>query len=139
MFDYCLYFNTSALARQLEREWTHAFAVLELTPAQGFTLRAVMDKPGSLQSEIAQLLSIARPTATRVLDGLTAKGLIERRDSDRDGREFHIYPTTQALHIRDALIAASGKVTKRLKKLLGDEVFADTVTKVRGVRSALNE
>jgi MarR family transcriptional regulator, temperature-dependent positive regulator of motility len=137
MFDYCLYFNTSALARQLEREWTQAFAALELTPPQGFTLRAVMEKPGSLQREIAEMLSIARPTATRVLDGLAAKGLIERRNSDHDGREFHIYPTRKALDIRDALTTASGQVTKRLKKLLGDEMFFDTVTKVRGVRSAL--
>jgi MarR family transcriptional regulator, temperature-dependent positive regulator of motility len=137
MFDHCLYFNTSALARQLEREWTQAFSAFELTPPQGFTLRAVMDKPGLLQREIAEALAIARPTATRVLDGLAAKGLIERRGSDRDGRELHIYPTKEALDIRDALTAASGKVTKRLKKLLGEEVFVDTVTKVRGVRSAL--
>jgi MarR family transcriptional regulator, temperature-dependent positive regulator of motility len=37
-----------------------------------------------------------------------------------------------------ALNAASGKVTKRLKKLLGESQFIDAVEKVRGVRSALN-
>lgn len=137
MFDHCLYFNTSALARQLEREWTQAFAVFELTPPQGFTLRAVMDGPGLAQSQLADALAIARPTATRVLDGLAAKGLIERRNSERDGREFLIYPTQQALDIREALTTASGKVTKRLKKLLGEDSFIETVARVRGVRSAL--
>jgi MarR family transcriptional regulator, temperature-dependent positive regulator of motility len=138
MFDSCLYFNTSALARQLEREWTKAFSVFDLTAPQGFALRAVIDVPGLLQHEIAEALSIARSTATRVLDGLASKGLIERRVSDRDGREFHIYPTQAALEVREALNAASGQITKRLKKLLGEDVFVDTVTKVRGVRSALN-
>lgn len=137
MFDACLYFNTAALARQLEREWTQAFAAFELTPPQGFTLRAVMNQPGLLQREVAQLLVIARPTATRVLDGLAAKGLIERRDSERDGREFLIFPTTAALEIRTALDAASAEVTARLKALLGESVFVDTVGHVRAVRGAL--
>jgi len=43
MFDHCLYFNTSALARRLEREWTVAFKPFDLTPPQAFTLRAVLE------------------------------------------------------------------------------------------------
>ena len=87
MFDHCLYFNTTALARQLEREWAKAFEPFGLTPPQAFMLRAILDQPGLMQSEIARTLTIARPTATRALDGLMAKGLIERRSSARDGRE----------------------------------------------------
>lgn len=137
MFDHCLYFNTTALARQLERQWTVAFKPFELTPPQAFMLRAVLDKPGLLQREIAAALVISRPTATRALDGLAAKHLIERRASQRDGREFHIYPTPAAQEIHAALNEASGRVTRSLKKLLGEDAFVDTVSKVRGVRSAL--
>ena len=39
MFDHCLYFNTTALARLLEKEWTAAFAGFDLTPPQAFLLR----------------------------------------------------------------------------------------------------
>src|SRR5882724_3934319 len=46
VFDHCLYFNTTALARLLEREWTAAFAAFELTPPQAFMLRLVLDQPG---------------------------------------------------------------------------------------------
>ncbi|HCY16999.1 MAG: MarR family transcriptional regulator [Curvibacter sp. GWA2_64_110] len=137
MFDHCLYFNTTALARQLERQWTVAFKPFDLTPPQAFMLRAVLDKPGLLQREIASALVISRPTATRALDGLAAKQLIERRASERDGRELHIYPTSAAQEIHAALNEASGRVTRRLKKLLGEDAFVDTVSKVRGVRSAL--
>lgn len=137
MFDHCLYFNTTALARQLERQWTVAFKPFDLTPPQAFMLRAVLDKPGLLQREIASALVISRPTATRALDGLAAKHLIERRASDRDGREFNIYPTPAAQEIHAALNEASGRVTRSLKKLLGEDAFVDTVSKVRGVRSAL--
>jgi DNA-binding MarR family transcriptional regulator len=137
MFDHCLYFNTTALARQLEREWAKAFEPFGLTPPQAFMLRAILDQPGLMQSEIALALTIARPTATRALDGLAAKGLIERRSSARDGREQSIFPTAPAIAMHALLNEASFKVGKRLKKLLGVDVFDDTVSKIRGVRSAL--
>ena len=137
MFEHCLYFNTTALARRLEREWTAAFAPFELSPPQAFMLRVVLAKPGLLQRELASELSIARPTATRALDFLQSKGLIERHGRDGDGREICINPTEKAVAIHAALNAASAAVTTRLKAHLGSEPFADTVSKICGVRSAL--
>ena len=137
MFDHCLYFNTTALARALEREWTLAFKPFGLTPPQAFMLRVVLDKPGLLQSELARELAIARPTATRTLDGLQKLGLVERRGTPTDGREFAIHPLDAAAAIRDGLNAASAKVTRRLKKSLGASHFDDTVAQVRQVRATL--
>jgi DNA-binding MarR family transcriptional regulator len=137
VFDQCLYFNTNALARQLEREWAEAFRPFGLTPPQAFMLRAVLDRPGLLQRELAAALVISRPTATRALDGLQAKGLVERRGSDQDGRELHVFAAGGAPKLRAGLNEASGRVTRRLKRLLGEAVFVETVTRVRSVRSAL--
>jgi DNA-binding MarR family transcriptional regulator len=137
MFDHCLYFNATALARRLEREWTEAFAMFELSPPQAFMLRVILAKPGLLQRELADELSIARPTATRALDLLQIKGLIERRGRDGDGREVCIQPTKDAIAIQSALNRASGTVTSKLKSLLGDAEFGETVSKIRDVRSAL--
>ncbi len=137
MFEECLYFNTVALARRLEREWAVAFKPFDLSPSQAFLLRTILNQPGLLQRELADSLAISRPTATRVLDGLASKDLIERRDSGRDGREYVIYPTRKASALQTPLNEASGKVTKRLKKQLSEDIFADTVSTVRGVRSAL--
>lgn len=137
MFEECLYFNTVALARRLEREWAVAFKPFGLSPSQAFLLRTILNQPGLLQRELADSLAISRPTATRVLDGLAAKELIERRDSGRDGREYSIYPTRKASTLQAQLNEASGKVSKRLKKQLSEDVFTDAVSKMRGVRSAL--
>ncbi len=137
MFDHCLYFNTSALARKLDRVWAEAFAPFELTPPQGFMLRAIVDRPGMLQSELSAALSVSRPTATRALDGLEAKGLIERRRTEADGRETAIFPTAGAISIGAALNEASGAVTARLKRMLGSDAFAETVARIRNVRSTL--
>jgi DNA-binding MarR family transcriptional regulator len=137
MFEECLYFNTVALARRLEREWSVAFKPFGLSPSQAFLLRTILKHPGRLQYELADLLVISRPTATRVLDGLVAKRLVERRESGRDGREQSIYPTRIATEIHSSLNEVSGKVTKRLKKLLKEEMFVDVVVKVREIRLAL--
>lgn len=137
MFDRCIYFNTLALARQLERVWTEAFKPFDLTPPQGFMLRAVLAKPGLLQSELADELKIARATATRGLDGLEAKGLIERRPTKTDKRERGIAPTKEALALHDKLNAASGAVTDRLKGLFGETVFLGFVEQAKAVASKL--
>lgn len=138
MFDHCLYFNTTALARTVEREWTAAYAPLSLTPPQGFVLRVVIKRPGVLNRELAEVLGIARPTATRLVDGLIAKGLVERQPSAEDGREWNLFPTDAARAMEAALQAASAKVARRLREHVGTNVFDDTVQALRDVRSALN-
>jgi DNA-binding MarR family transcriptional regulator len=137
VFEHCLYFNTAALARLLEKEWAAAFAEFGLTPPQGFLLRMVLDQPGLASHELADAMTIARPTATRALDGLKRRKLIARRAGDDDAREQRIYPTAAAEAIRPGLTAASGNVTRRLKQLLGPQVFDQTVGKLRDVRMAI--
>ncbi|WAX94359.1 MarR family transcriptional regulator [Aminobacter sp. NyZ550] len=137
MFDRCIYFNTTALARQLDRVWTAAFQPFGLTPPQGFMLRAVLLRPGLLQSELADELKIARATATRGLDGLEARGLIVRTKSTGDKRESLITPTAEAIAIKDALNAASGAVTQRLQGVFGDQVFAGFVEQAKAIAAKL--
>jgi DNA-binding MarR family transcriptional regulator len=139
VFDHCLYFNTTALARLLEKEWSAAFADLGLTPPQAFLLRLVLERPGLSQRELADTMTIARPTATRVLDGLERRKLIRRRPGEDDAREQRIHPTAAAEAIRGALNTASGHVTRRLKALLSPQAFEQTVGKIRNVRTALRE
>ena len=137
MFEQCLYFNTTSLARQLEREWVKAFQPFGLTPSQAFMLRVILDKPQSFQNELAKEMNITKPTASRGLDGLMKLGLIERRASEVDAREIQIHPTAKAKIMKADLNSASGEVTKRLKKLLGSNEFNDVVGKLRGISSAL--
>jgi DNA-binding MarR family transcriptional regulator len=137
MFDHCIYFNTTALARRLEQQWADAFKSFGLTPPQAFFLRAVLNQPGMPQRELAQTMAVSRPTATRALDGLAEKRFIERVPSTEDGREMLVYPTKRSLEIEKALNEASAKVTRQVKAVLGEDVFDGTVKSVRSVRFAL--
>ncbi len=137
MFDHCIYFNTTSLARVVEREWTKAFKPFGVTPSQGFLLRLVLARPGLSQFELAGELTISRPTATRLIDGLERLGLVERRAAERDGRHWSVFPTRKALDLEEAINAASGAVTRRIQQQVGRDNFAETVGKVRAVCSAL--
>lgn len=137
MFDHCLYFNTTALARVLEREWSRAFKPFGLTPPQAFMLRAVLKQPGLLPSELARELVVSRPTATRSLDGLQQLGLVERRATGSDAREAAIFPTAQAVGMHAAIDAASGAVTQSLKQSLGEENFGGMVIQLKKARSVV--
>ena len=97
MFNYCLYFNTTAITRALEREWSKAFKPFGLTPSQAFMLCAVLKKPGMLQSKLAKKLAISRSTATRTLDGLQELELLFRQATGNDGRESAIQATTAGI------------------------------------------
>ena len=137
MFDHCLYFNTTALARVVEREWSAAFKPFGVTPPQGFLLRLVLAQPGLSQHELATQLTVARPTATRLLDGLQNLGLIERREASFDARHWAIHPTAAAQAIHAQINAASGEVTRRIQREIGKDNFDETVSKVRSACSAL--
>ena len=137
MFDHCLYFNTTALARVVEREWTQAFKPFGVTPPQGFLLRVVLARPGLSQYELATELTISRPTATRLIDGLESLGLLERREADHDARHWSVFPTTKGIAMQDAINTASGAVTRRIQQQIGKDNFLETVGKVRAVCSAL--
>lgn len=138
MFEHCIYFNTAALARVLERKWGEAFAPLGLTAPQGFALRMVLAQPGSLQYQLADQLGIARSTLTRLLDSLEGKSLVKRETSVGDGREVEVYPTPAAEQIRSQLEQRAKGVTAIIKSNIGMEVFDETVNSIRGIRSALN-
>lgn len=137
MFEQCLYFNTTSLARKLEREWTLAFKPFGLTPPQAFMLRVILEKPQSYQNALAKEMNITKPTASRGLDRLEKLGLIERRPSPDDAREIEVHPTRKAKAMKDGLNAASGEVTKKFKKLLGSDEFLDVVGKLRGISEIL--
>ncbi|HYW56712.1 MAG TPA: MarR family transcriptional regulator [Polaromonas sp.] len=137
MFDHCLFFNTTALARIVDKEWTRAFKPFGITPSQAFLLRVVLNHPGLSQHELATELTISRPTATRLLDGLQALHLVERRSTAADARHWAVYPTSEAEAIHAAINKASGEVTRRIQQQIGKENFDETVARVRSVCSAL--
>ena len=108
-----------------------------MTPSQAFLLRVVLEKNGALQSELAREMNISRSTATRTLDQLEKLHYVQRQQSANDGRETVIVSTVRAKNIWTELNEASGEVTKRMKRTLGDRAFKDVVATVKAASETI--
>jgi DNA-binding MarR family transcriptional regulator len=137
MFDHCLYFNSAALARLVEREWGAVYAQFELTPPQGFVLRVILATPGCLGSQVADTLGIARPTATRLVESLCQKGLVERRQGVSDGREWALYPTPSGKTLDRPINQASSDIARKLRTQIGTELYESTITGMHEIRKVI--
>jgi len=137
MFDHCLYFNTTSLARQLEREWTKAFKPFGVTPSQAFMLRAILQKKSITYTELAHHLNISKATCSRTVDGLIKLGFVSRVSTGDDGRSFVLEPLESATALHTELDAASAGVTSSLKELIGPDEFAQTVTRLKGIKETI--
>ncbi|PLZ01284.1 MarR family transcriptional regulator [Burkholderia sp. WAC0059] len=137
MFDHCLYFNSAALARVVEREWATVYAQFDLTPPQGFVLRVILASPGCLGSQVADTLGIARPTATRLVESLCQKQRVERRQGESDGREWRLYPTRSGKALDRPINQASADIAQKLRARIGAELFESTITGMRKIRKII--
>ncbi len=137
MFEHCLYFNTTSLARQLEREWTFAFKSFGLTPPQAFMLRVILDKQAITGTNLAKALNISKATCSRAIDGLIKLGYVNKVQAGEDGRSYEIHPSSKAVKIRDEVNQASGEVTKKIKKIIGSDKFESTVLSLRDIGSSI--
>jgi DNA-binding MarR family transcriptional regulator len=93
-------------------------------------LRALVQKDGLLMGEIASLLSIRPPTASKMIARMSQQGLLERRGQDGDARVVAVFITEEGLRRAQDLNAIARKVEKealdgldskderRLRKLL---------------------
>lgn len=92
-------------ARTLRRIWADAAAPFDLSPHQVRALRWVAADPIRL-GELAQRLHIVARSATDVIDGLEAAGLVERRADPSDRRAVIVAATPMGEELLDDVIAA---------------------------------
>ncbi|HET6503385.1 MAG TPA: MarR family winged helix-turn-helix transcriptional regulator [Amycolatopsis sp.] len=102
-----------AVARMLRRAAAESLARWDVTPSQFRALR-VLTRHGDMRpSALAEHLCIAPRSTTEVLDGLAAKGLIERRPDARDRRATLVGPTGHGRAVGEQISAARGSQSAR--------------------------
>jgi long-chain acyl-CoA synthetase len=98
------------LARQVER----AVATVELTLSQ-YRVLGILGEGREAASDLADKLAVSRPSVTGVVDGLVARGLVRRDQTDGDRRRVDIDLTETG---RGVLVAADAAVDQRLDRIL---------------------
>ena len=138
MFERCIFFNTNALVRKINARWDRAFARFGLSPAHGYLLRLVLEKPGLAQQKIAEELQLNKSTVTRFIGALEDKQLIERTESGGDLRERIINPSRKALRIQKDLEALGDELYKSICDALGANNVKAFVTDIRALNDKLS-
>jgi DNA-binding MarR family transcriptional regulator len=111
-----------SVARLLRQASAESLARWELTPSQFRALRVLLRHTALRPSELSEHLRIAPRSTTEVLDGLAAKGLIERRPDPEDRRATLVTPTEQGTAVAAQIRAARGSESARVfTKLTPDD------------------
>ena len=131
MFDRCLYFNTNVLARKVDKLWAQAYGELGLAPAHAYLLRLLLEKPGLVQRDIAQELSLEKSTITRFIDKMVEEDYLYRTASQGSLREQAVYPTEKAIALKDKLNEIGNQLYKKMQQLLNEDELKSMVGKIR--------
>jgi long-chain acyl-CoA synthetase len=81
-----------------------------------YRVLAFLSEGSAAASAMAGTLAVSRPTVTVVVDGLVAKGLVERRSDEADRRRVHHRLTEQG---ERALERADDAVAAKLAEIAG--------------------
>jgi DNA-binding MarR family transcriptional regulator len=103
-----------SVARLLRQAAAESLARWDVTPSQFRALRVLMRHGDMRPSALSEHLGIAARSTTEVLDGLAAKGLIERRPDQRDRRATLVGPTEHGKEVGAQISAARGSQSARV-------------------------
>jgi MarR family transcriptional repressor of mepA len=77
--------------RKAGEDWIRA---RELSHEQGFVLGYLVQNPGTIQRDIAQVSRTSAASVSSLLQGLERRGLVERRTEEGNERSKRVYATS---------------------------------------------
>ncbi|MFC4942320.1 MarR family winged helix-turn-helix transcriptional regulator [Pseudonocardia sp. GCM10023141] len=90
-------FLLAAIGAHATARFAERIAALELSPPQTGLMRVVVATPGRSQQELSELLGTPPSRLVGLVDGLAAKGLLERRRNETDRRLYALHPTAAGI------------------------------------------
>ncbi len=117
------------MAQRLGRRWRQMVdAELRLCGLTASTWRVLHilgeQGDGARPKDIAEALSLERPSLAQLLDKLQREKLIERRDDPRDHRGKTVHMTDRGAHIHRQAKDEVQSITDRLTKNITEREFA---------------
>lgn len=145
--------NLGRIGARIARHLEVALAEIDLSLPQ-YRILIFLDEGGAAASALAERLAVTRPSVTAVVDGLVAKGLVERRADPNDRRKVDHVMTKEGIRVLKAAdkatqkhlecIAQHGEATAPAQLVTGIEAwrealdghFANVVSRVAAAESA---
>lgn len=137
MFERCLYFNSNALVRKLNRIWDEAYSEIGLSAPHAYMLRSICQQPGLTQQQIANELHLEKSTVTRFVDTLIEKRLI-RREQGEDNRQNLLVPTNAGIQLGKQADKIGNDLYKKMRLRIGETAFTELVHDMRQSLQQIN-
>jgi DNA-binding MarR family transcriptional regulator len=102
------------LARQLRTASSESLRQWDINPSQARALRVLVRHGLMRLSDLSEHLHIAARSTTEVVDGLQAKGLVERQPDPNDRRATLVALTEGGHQVGEAIRAARGSDAERV-------------------------
>lgn len=110
-----------------QRKLSHLFMLriksFDLTPEQWSVLYRVRENDGLIQKDLAEISGKDKPTTTRILDVLEAKGFVTKQAGKNDRRSFHVFITEKGKEIADAIEPIEYQTVVDVSESLTDEEY----------------
>lgn len=92
----------------------------DITPEQWIILVRLWERDGRLQNELSDSTVKDRPTISRALDVLEARGIAERRISSVDGRSRQVFLTPHGRQLRRKLVPLVRRLVDKIQDGLSE-------------------
>ncbi|MFX3632837.1 MAG: MarR family winged helix-turn-helix transcriptional regulator [Candidatus Pristimantibacillus sp.] len=121
--DHSIGFLLGIAHRKLTNLFMLRIKQFDLTPEQWSVLYRVREEDGLIQKDLAIRSGKDKPTTTRILDVLEAKGYITKQAGKQDRRSFHVFITEQGTAIADAIEPIEYQTVQDVSETLSDEEY----------------
>jgi long-chain acyl-CoA synthetase len=105
--------NPGRTAARLAKQVELGLAEADLSLSQ-YRILGILDEGSAMSSALAERLAVRPPSVTAVIDGLVARGLVDRTHSEDDRRRISLGITPEG---QSALEAADRAVNARLQQI----------------------
>ncbi|MGK0552056.1 MarR family winged helix-turn-helix transcriptional regulator [Enterococcus faecalis] len=122
------------ISRALDSIANIEFKECNLAKGQYLYLVRIVEQPGMIQEQLADLIKVDKTTASRAIKKLAAKGLIEQRTDTANKKIKKLYPTTIGIAVNEFILKEhrySEKIATKGLSAEEVEVLAYLLTKVR--------
>jgi DNA-binding MarR family transcriptional regulator len=116
------------------REARTALAALDTTPAKITALFLVRDHPGCDQTTLGRLLAVNRSGAMKVVNTLSERGLVERREG-RDRRSNGLFLTLEGDRFLGAVLQALPKAEDFICRILSAAERAELLRLLKKIQA----
>ena len=111
----------------------------DITPEQWALLIRLWERDGRTQSELSEATFRDAPTMSRIVDGMEARGLLERRADPADGRARRIHLTRDGRALKKKLVPLVEDIVGRMVEGVEERALVTTRTSLRRMFENLAE